>query len=230
MRVGPIGILLLCCCVIFSSVVGAEGTNNTHYEAGKQYLRLEPAMIANPHIQQLIAENPGKLQVIEFFSYACFWCWRLRPFIDEWVTHKPDTVVYYQFPVSFNKKWEVLAKAYYIAKALGKTKELEPKFFEDIQQKHIDLSDEKLLAAFFVHHGVSEKQFQYLYRSFTVNRELKQANDLANAYHISVSPVIILNAPSGSYLLNAKLAGSEQELITLLNYLVSREAKTLAGG
>lgn len=72
---------------------------------------------------------------------------------------------------------------------------------------------------------MSAKKFSDLYNSFTVNTELTKAKELANAYQISVSPVIILNGPKGSYILSAAMAGSEQGLIEVLNYLISIETK-----
>lgn len=207
----------------------AEEEQPGSYEAGKDYQRLNVEIVHHKSIQDLIAEDPKKIQVIEFFNYGCFWCGRMHAQMEEWIRHKPLNVKFYRFPLAFNKKWEVLAKAYYVTKALGKTETLDPEFFAAIHQRQIDLSDEKLLSKFFVEHGVSEQKFLALYHSFTVNKELMKANELADAYRISLSPVIIINAPSGCYLLTARMAGSEQALLKILDYLIVSEGKKLAG-
>jgi len=147
--------------------------------------------------------------------------WACTPCYECLGQKKPENVVFYRFPLAFNKRWESLAKAYYVTQELHAAEKLDEAFFDAIHQKHIDLSNEKLLQTFFVNHGFSEKQFLNLYHSFTINKELTRAKDIANAYQISLSPVIIVNGPTGNYLLTASMAGSEQRLIDALNYLIS---------
>ena len=195
------------------------------FEQGKQYRKIELKILEDKNVQQFIAQDPKKIQVIEFFNYGCFWCSHLHPVINNWVKQKPSNVVFYRFPLVFNKHWETFAKAYYVIKELNANEKLDEAFFTSLHQNHVDLSNEKILQNFFVEHGIPGKKFSELYNSFTINTELTKAKDLANAYQISVSPVIILNAPSGSYLLTAAMAGSEQGLIDVLNYLISIESK-----
>ncbi len=231
---------LLCLCGFFSVLGLASEPTGTlpdlttpppviNYEEGKHYQRIKPEILANKSIQDLMSENPHKIQVIEFFSYGCFWCARLRPIMESWQKHKPENVVYFRFPLCWNKKFEVLAKAYYIAKSLGKLESLEPDLFADIQQKKIDLGEEKLLSAFFVQHGVPEKKFLDLFQSFSINKDISKATAIANAYQITESPVIFVNGPTGSYKISAKLAGSEQAVPLVLNHIISLESKKLAG-
>lgn len=196
------------------------------FEEGKHYHRISSAVTAHKSIQDFINEDPGKIQVIEFFNYGCFWCARLHPILNSWTKTKPVNVVFYSIPVVFNKKWETLGKAYFMVKSLGKTEALDPEFFTAIHQNHLDLGDEKHLKEFFNKKGVPEKEFLELYQSFTVNSALARAEALANAYHIALSPVIVVNAPSGSYLLTAKAAGTEEALKSVLNYVVVEESKS----
>ena len=195
------------------------------FEEGKHYHRISTEITAHKNIQDFIKEDYGKIQVIEFFNYGCFWCSRLHPILRSWARTKPINVVFYSIPVIFNEKWEILGKAYFIVKNLGKTDTLDAEFFTAIHQNHLDLGDEKHLKEFFNKKGVPEKEFSELYQSFTVNSALARAEALANAYHIALSPVIVVNAPSGSYLLTAKAAGTEEALKSVLNYLISEESK-----
>lgn len=194
-------------------------------EEGKHYQRYPAKIVTESTVQNLIAESPGKIQVIEFFNYGCFWCQRLHPMVNEWLKKKPENVAFYRFPVVFQKNWEVLAKAYFVTKHLGKNDSLDAEFFTALNEKHIDLSDENLLQAFFVKHGVPKEKFLELYGSFGVNQELAKSQEISNAYQIVLSPVIVVNAPSGSYLLNSTFAGSEQGLFTVLDYLITQESK-----
>lgn len=201
-----------------------------NFEEGKHYHRISKEITENKTVQSFIAENPGKIQVVEFFNYGCFWCSRLHPLLADWAKKKPVNVVFYSVPVVFNKQWEVLGKAFYMAKSLGKESRFDADIFGEIHQNHINLGDEALLKDFFKKQGVSEKQFSELYQSFTVNSELARAAALGNAYHIALSPVIVVNGPSGSFLLTAKAAGNEQALISVLNDVVAKESKVVAVG
>lgn len=196
-------------------------------EEGKHYRKIGPTVLLNKNVQELIAQDPGKIQVIEFFSYACFWCQRLHPIVNAWVEKMPSNVAFHRYPLQFHKQWVPLAKAYYVVKALGRSHELDPVFFKAIHETHINLPDEKLLQTFFAEHGVPEKQFLELYGSFTLNQEVAKANELGNAYEIAESPVLIVNGPSGSYIFSARMVGSEQGVIKVLEFLIEREAKQL---
>lgn len=200
------------------------------FEEGKHYHRISTEFTSNKTIQDFIKEDPGKIQVVEFFNYGCFWCSRLHPLLTSWAKKKPINVVFYSVPVVFNKQWETLGKAFFMVKNLGRSDSLDSTFFTAIHQNHINLSDEKQLKEFFNKQGVSEKQFSELYQSFAVNSELARAVALANAYHIAQSPVIAVNTPAGSFLLTAKAAGGEQALIAVLNHVVLDESKANKAG
>lgn len=195
------------------------------FEEGKQYKRLSAKITSSPSVQQFIAKDPGKIQVIEFFGYACFWCQRLHPYLNEWAAKNPENIVFYRFPVYFNKGWDVLAKAYYIGEKLGKSTSLDKEFFLALHKEHLDLGSEQKLEAFFQKQGVSSKKFQELYHSFEVNQDYTRGNEVANAYEITVSPAVVLNLSSGSYLITASTAGSEQSVIDIIAFLIDRDLK-----
>lgn len=194
------------------------------FEEGKHYHRLSAKITTNKDIQELIAETPGKIQVIEFFNYGCYWCQQLHPVLTEWAKNKPENVVFYRFPVVFNKLWAALAKTYLVIKSLGKDATLDPLFFTEIHQKHINLADEKILKEFLIKHGIEDTKFFELYNSFAINTEMAKINNLGNAYQITLSPSVVINTPSGSYLSTATMVGSEQKLLEVLNFLIAKDS------
>lgn len=199
----------------------------TVFEEGKHYQRLSTAVTTHKTVQQFVAENPGKIQVIEFFNYGCFWCRQLHPVLNTWALKKPESVVFYRYPVVFNKLWGSLAKTYLVINALKKTEMMDPLFFTEIHQNHVNLADEKLLKPFLVKHGISEKEFFELSNSFAINTEMTKINEIANAYQITLSPSVVINTPSGSYLSTAAMVGSEEGLISLMNFLIQRDTSKL---
>lgn len=195
----------------------------TTFEEGKHYQRLKPEITQNKSIQSLLAQDPGKVHVIEFFNYACYGCSRVCPLVEAWIKTKSKAVVLHRFSLVFHKPWEPLARAFYIIKALNKIETLDPVFFSAIYEKRLPLHEEPLLEKFFVEQGVSSVVFSDLYHSFAVNNELEKGKELADAYRIAISPALVVNGPSGSYLLSPAMAGSQQNFMAILNYLVDRE-------
>jgi thiol:disulfide interchange protein DsbA len=192
---------------------------------GKNYRRIPFDTLKNPLIQQFILKDPGKIQVIEFFNYGCFWCGRLNRPLMEWETQKPSSIAYYRCPLVFNKHWEILAKVYYTVKKLGKSEELDNAIFEAIHQNHINLVDNRELLQFMGNHGIPGDKFMQIYNSNTITRQVKQGNDLSLAYRITESPVLIINTPSGSFMCSVPEVGTEARLIQLLNYLTTNPAE-----
>ncbi|MEY3183028.1 MAG: hypothetical protein RLZ35_1013 [Pseudomonadota bacterium] len=187
---------------------------------GKHYKKIPFEILKNPFIQQFILKDPGKIQVIEFFNYGCFWCSRLSRPMNEWETQKPNSVVYYRYPLVFNKNWEILAKVFYTLKKLGKTEALDQEIFDAIHQNHINLADIQELVPFVESHGISGEKFMQIYNSNGIMRQVKQGNDLSLSYRIAESPVVVINTSSGSFLCSVPDVGSESRFIQLLNHLI----------
>lgn len=197
------------------------------FQEGKHYRKLSAKITTHPAVQQFVANDPGKIQVIEFFSYACAWCQRLHPMIDQWVDKKPQNVAFYRFPIVFHAGWDKLAKAYYMVEKLGKNRELDSEFFTAIQQNNVNLADEKLLKDFFIRHGVSEDKYDEIYKSFGIDLAMKKGNEISEAFEVTLSPILIINTPTGSYLLLASMAGSEKAVMEILDYIIAKESKQI---
>ena len=189
----------------------------------KGYEVLPVAITSNPSIQALIAEDPGRVQLINFFSYGCHGCMRWHPFLDTWAKQHAQKVAAYHVPILFNKAWEPFARIYFIVKALKKNDALDTLLFETIQARTLDLTDKKTLASFFQKQGVSKKTFEDLYDSFSVNQDLRKAKDLATAYQITLSPSVVLNTRRGSYLITPNMIqnGSGELLMVHLDALLA---------
>ncbi len=188
----------------------------------KGYEVLPVSITAHPSVQALIGQDPGLVQLINFFSYGCYGCMRWHPFIEKWAKQHTKEVVFYQSPILLNKAWEPFARIYFIVKELKKNETLDDILFKMIQARELDLSDKKTLGAFFEKQGIPLKTFEDLYDSFTVNQDLLRAKDLAMAYQITLSPSLVLNTPRGSYLITPPMIpqGRPEGLITVLDKLL----------
>lgn len=197
--------------------------SNLPFEEGKHYERVSAKITSNPAIQEYMKKMNGKVQLIEFFSYACYGCWHINPMMEEWLEKKkPKDLSFSRVPVVFQKNWEVLAKVFYVISEL-KRPDIAKEMFVGVQQKHLNLADEKILKEFFAQHGVPESTFSELYNSFAVNRSLTEAKQISDTFQIVISPSYILNLPSGTYHLTTTKVGSEKGLFDLIEYLIAQE-------
>ncbi len=212
-------------CIFFRPVteVQAIPLKPASHVSDKGYEVLPVAITSNPSIQALIAEDPDRVQLINFFSYGCHGCMRWHPFFETWAKQHAQKVAVYHVPILFNKAWEPFARVYFIVKALKKNDALDTLLFKTIQARELDLSDKKNLADFFEKQGVPTKTFEDLYDSFSVNQDLRKAKDLAAAYQITLSPSVVLNTPRGSYLITPNMIknGSGEGLMQTLDALLA---------
>ena len=169
-----------------------------------------------------VAHNNKQVEVVEFFSFGCPWCYRLEPSIDQWVKTKPKNVEFKRVPAVFQPGWQIYAKAYYTAVALGVEDKIVPKLFAAVQDNGQKLSTEEDMAEFFVKHGVKKEDFESAF-SFSPSIDLKmnQGDKLMREYKIFQIPTIVVD---GKYYTNSQMAkGDSQRLLDTVDYLIKKE-------
>ena len=181
------------------------------YQEGKEYELLAT---------QQPTSTGDKIEVVELFWYGCPHCFELEPDIQAWLKHKPEDVELVRMPAVLGQRWELLAQAYYTAELLDITDKIHPALFEAIHEKHMKIDDEAALQAFFVDQGVSAEDFKKTFNSFAVAVKMNNSRQMTRRYKISGVPTIIVN---GKYSTGAKLAGSNQALFEVVDYLVEQE-------
>jgi thiol:disulfide interchange protein DsbA len=115
------------------------------------------------------------------------------------------------------------ARLFYTAELLGKLDELHSQIFAEIHQRHNPLTSAESIEAFFTTHGVSQADFQKDFSSFAVESSLKRAESLGLRYKVESVPLIVIN---GKYVTDVGKAGGQQQLLSLINELASRERGT----
>ncbi len=86
-------------------------------------LPLAAQQLARDVDYRLISPQPvatgGRVEVIEFFFYACPYCNELEPLLERWRKRKPADIVFRRVPVVRHDSWVPLAKTYYALEAMG---------------------------------------------------------------------------------------------------------------
>ena len=164
---------------VLSVAVHAQGVEGTDYR------KIEPPQ---PTM------SPGKIEVIEFFSYMCPHCSEFYPLVTTWAAKLPKNVVFRRVPVGFNRPpWINLARAYYALQASGDLDKLDGALFHAIHEEHLQLFDEPSLADWVARNGGNADKFAAAYASFGVNNQTVQADQLVENYRIGAVPTMAVN-------------------------------------
>jgi thiol:disulfide interchange protein DsbA len=165
--------------LLAAPLAGAQGVEGTDYR------KLETPQPT---------DSPGKIEVIEFFSYGCPHCNAFYPVVGAWAAKLPRDVVFRRVPVSFGRTpWINLARAFYALQASGDLAKLDGPLFHAIHEEHLQLFEEQSLADWVGKHGGNAEKFVSAYASFGVNNQTVQADRLAESYRIESIPALAVD-------------------------------------
>ena len=168
--------------------------------------------------QPQTVENKGKIQVIEFFSYACPHCYNLEPSVLAWLKKKPDNVEFIQIPAIFNAQWEAFANIYYTAEVLGMADKLHPLIFEAIHGPGKKLKGLDDLKAIFTTNGVTSDDFDNTLKSFAVANKIRKAKAMTKDYEIKSVPMVVVQ---GKYRTNSTLAHGHKNVFKVVDHIIN---------
>ena len=153
-------------------------------------------------------DEPGKIEVVEFFSYGCPHCADFNPLLNAWAAKLPADVVLKKVPVSFGRAaWGNAAKLYHALEITGDLKRLETEVFRAIHSDRTNLFDERTIIDWVSARGVDRKKFSDAFASFGVMSKVKRGDQMAQAFKIEGVPAM---AVDGKYLIKAN--GFEAQL------------------
>ena len=165
---------------------------------------------------------PGKVEVVEFFSYGCPHCADLHPPLKKWVAQLPATAVFVRVPVSFGRReWGQLSRAYYSLEAIGALARLDDALFDAIHNQRQTLFDEESLTAWVAQQGVDAKKFSSAFSSSAVSSKAMRAEQMSRDYQIASVPTLIV---AGKYVISGK---THEEILANASSVVAKAAAEL---
>jgi protein dithiol oxidoreductase (disulfide-forming) len=195
------------------------------WKAGVNYRPIVPA--------QSTDSSPGRIEVMEFFWYACPHCYALEPYVNSWLKTKPANVDFVRVPATWSEVHRAHARLFYTLQALGKEDALHAKVLAAIFEQKNSLfvagdaaATQAVQVAFAKANGISEADFLKAYNSFSVQNDLQKAGDIQTRYLIDSVPRIVVN---GKYMTDIQMAsggkpeGAEDKLFALIDDLVASE-------
>lgn len=164
------------------------------------------------------SDTPGKIEVLEFFSYSCPHCKAIEPLVEKWRQTLPDGVVFKDVPVAFNASMRDLQRLYYALQAMGRL-DLHPLVFKAIHDEHKQLFEAKDITDWVAAQGVDRKAFADVFNSFGVETKIKRADELTKSYHIDGTPSFAIG---GRYVTSPSHMGSYQGAVDETDKLVKQ--------
>lgn len=164
-------------------------------------------------------ESGAKVEVIEFFSYACPHCRDLEVHLGPWKDKLPPDVAFRRVPVAFQPAWANLGKIYYVLEALNRD-DLTMKVFQAIHGANLRLHEEKVFFEWAGNNGLDVKKVQDLWSSFAVNSKMNRARTLAANYKVDSVPMLFVD---GKYRVQSHLLpGSHKDVPALVDFLIAK--------
>lgn len=193
------------------STVQAQGQKP---EEGKDYLALK-----KPVATEAAA---GKIDVVEFFWYACPHCNAFEPTLEEWLKRLPKDVSFRRVPVSFQDSFVPPQKLYYTLEAMNLLETMHRKVFYAIHVQHEQLAKDAAVIDWAAKQGLDKAKFTEIYNSFTVAAKVRKASQLQEAFQVAGVPALGI---AGKYYTDGSQAQSMPRALMVTDYLIAEERK-----
>lgn len=173
-------------------------------------------------------ETPGKIEVLEFFSYGCPHCKDFHPLVMAWAARLPRDVSFKRIPVTFGRAtWTNLARLYYGLEATGDLARLDEAVFSAIHEERINLFTPTAIMAWIKREGVDEKRFKAAFESFGVNALVSRSDQLVRNYRIRSVPRLTV---AGRYTVTGQAARSLADLLPIADGLIEMSRRAGSSG
>lgn len=194
---------------LFASLAGNALAQGAPVE-GQQFSKVEPPVAVT---------TPGKIEVVEFFSYACPHCSAFEPTLEAWASKPPADVAFSRVPVPFLSNYENFMRIYYSLETLGKVADLQRKVFTAIHVDHNYLEKPADITALMVKNGIDAAKWNSVFASFSVASSVARGKKTLTAYKVDSVPTV---AVQGRYLTSPAQAGGFPQTIAVTDFLIQR--------
>jgi thiol:disulfide interchange protein DsbA len=141
-----------------------------------------------------------KLEVREFFYYACGHCYNLEGSVNAWLKKKQPDTVFVRTPAVLNPRWELLGRAFYVAEDLKMLEQVHGAIYTSIHVGGQKLESKEKIIDLFVRLGADKAKAEAAWDSFAVTTKIRSADALGRKYMIQGTPTLTV---SGKYVVPA---------------------------
>jgi thiol:disulfide interchange protein DsbA len=192
--------------------------------AGGAFAQLRPGQDFTLLSPPQSTDGGGKVEVLEFFSYACGHCYKLDPFLESWAKKLPADVVFKRIPGAGSEAWSQLALLYFSLEAMGQLEKMHGKVFNAMHAENQNLASPKIREAWLAKQGIDVAQYQSVEKSFTVQSKLARAKQLMGSYKVDGVPMVVVN---GKYITSTGHAGGPEKVVPVIEELIAMARKEM---
>lgn len=172
-----------------------------------------------------VESAPDKVEVIEFFWYACPHCNAFEPRLESWLKVLPRDVSFRRVPVAFRDTFVPQQRLYYALEALGRAEEFQTRIFTAIHVQKIALDTQETIAPWVEKQGIDKAKFLELYNSFGISTKARKAKQLQDMYRIDGVPSLGI---AGRYYTDGTLAKNMDRALQVTEFLITEARRTKA--
>lgn len=217
------------CLLVVSGLVPHAAFPQGRWVEGEHYAVLSPAQRTNV--------APGKVEVMEVFSYGCIACNNFQPAMERIEASLPANAELVYLHAAFNsaENWPMLQRAFVTAQALGIAGKAHQGIYDavwktgelavvDARTRQVRSPHASILDAARVYSrltGVKVDEFMKTANSPAVNAKVEAANQQIVAMRVPGTPCFVIG---GKYRVEMRSVRSIDELVELIRFLVAKEA------
>lgn len=225
-------LLTVCLSTTLPLAAWAQGAPSQWVE-GQHYNAIAPVQRTNV--------APGKVEVMEVFSYGCIACNNFQPALEKVKASLPANAELVFLHAAFNKaeNWPMLQRAHITAQALGVAEKAHTGIYEavwksgelavvDQRSRQVRSPHATILDAARVYSrltGVNVEEFMQASSSFAVNAKVDAANQQIVEMRVPGTPCFVI---AGKWRIELRSLRSIDELIELIRFLVAKEGGATA--
>lgn len=220
-------------CLVVAAVLAPQASlGQGRWVEGEHYALVLPVQRTNV--------APGKVEVMEVFSYGCIACNNFQPALERVKAALPANAELVYLHAAFNsaENWPMLQRAFVTAQALGIAGKAHQGIYDavwksgelavvnprtrQIRSPHATILDAARVYARLT--GVNVDEFMKTSSSFAVNAKVEAANRQILAMKIPGTPCFVVG---GKYRVEMRSLRSIDELVELIRFLVEKEGAAL---
>ncbi|MBI3716688.1 MAG: thiol:disulfide interchange protein DsbA/DsbL [Betaproteobacteria bacterium] len=164
-------------------------------------------------------ENDGKIEVLEFFSYACPHCFSLDAPISAWAKKQPSDVKFKRVPVDGINGYVGGVGLYYTLEAMGELDRMHARIFDAFHVEHVNIANPAKLNQWLEKNGVDVKKFEEMKNSFSIMTKIQRALKMNTDYKISSVPTITVN---GRFQVVPTVGSTQEQLLANVDQIVQQ--------
>jgi protein dithiol oxidoreductase (disulfide-forming) len=177
---------------------------------GKDYQLLEkPVMVEAP---------AGKIEVVEFFWYACTHCNAFEPTLEAWSKKQAKDVVVRRVPVAFQDSFVPLQRLFYALEAMDLLPTMHTRVFNAIHSDRLNLAKGEAIVDWVGKQGIDKDKFNQQFTSFSTHSKVTKATMLQNNYKVEGVPAL---GVAGRFYTDGSLAQGMGRALQVVDALVA---------